>query len=139
MRKELFNFENQDLYRKICGINDEGVKILEKQLETDIIPRGNGFQIEGESAKVEFALDFFKKLEANYRERPDRDFIDSFDFAYILKDAGKELRKKKREKPNRNEVLLGNRATKFSQRTAENIFFRVPEIRKIISDPFRTI
>ncbi|ABJ75803.1 Phosphate starvation-inducible protein [Leptospira borgpetersenii serovar Hardjo-bovis str. L550] len=83
------------MYRKICGINDEGVKILEKQLEMDIIPRGNGFQVEGESAKVEFALDFFKKIEANYRERPDRDFIDLFDFAYILKDAGKELRKKK--------------------------------------------
>ncbi|XMB54677.1 PhoH family protein [Leptospira interrogans] len=41
----------------------------------DIIPRGNGFQIEGESAKVEFALDFFKKLEANYLERPDRDLL----------------------------------------------------------------
>lgn len=105
----------------------------------DIIPRGNGFQIGGESAKVEFALDFFKKLEANYLERPDRDFIDSFDFAYILKDAGKELRKKKARKPNRKELPLGSRVIKFSPRIEENIFSLELEIRKFISDLFRKI
>ncbi|MGJ4746669.1 PhoH family protein [Leptospira sp. SA-E8] len=97
MRKEQFTFENQDLYRKICGINDTGVRNLEKQLEIDLIPRGNGFQVEGIPTKVEFALDFFRLLETNYRDRPDRDFTDSFDFGYLLKQATREKKKEERK------------------------------------------
>ncbi|PJZ70227.1 phosphate starvation-inducible protein [Leptospira perolatii] len=93
MRKEQFIFESQDLYRKICGINDNGVRVLEKQLEIGLIPRGNGFQVEGNSQKVDFALDFFKLLETNYRDRPDRDLTDSFDFSYLLKQATRERKK----------------------------------------------
>ncbi|EMY13537.1 hypothetical protein LEP1GSC043_3471 [Leptospira weilii str. Ecochallenge] len=139
MRKEQFNFENQDLYRKICGINDEGVKILEKQLEMDIIPRGNGFQIEGESAKVEFALDFLKNsrpIIANVRTG----ILSIHSILLIfLRMQVRNFAKRKREKTNRSEVLPGNRVTKFSRHIGGNIFFPELEIRKFILDLFRRI
>lgn len=139
MRKEQFNFENQDLYRKICGINDEGVKILEKQLEIDIIPRGNGFQVEGESAKVEFALDFLKRSRPIIASvRTGILLIHSISLIFLRMQV-RNFAKRKLGKTNRSEALPGNRATKSSPHIVENIFSPELEIRKFTLDPFRII
>jgi phosphate starvation-inducible protein PhoH and related proteins len=83
--QEKFEFQNEDLYLKVCGINDSRLRDLESYLAISIIPRGYSLIINGPKDKVDIAIDFFKNLENNYKKRPDKDDFDTFDLNYIIK------------------------------------------------------
>ncbi len=83
--QEKFDFLNEDLYLKVCGINDSRLRDLESYLAISIIPRGYSLIISGPKDKVDIAIDFFKNLENNYKKRPDKDDFDTFDLNYIIK------------------------------------------------------
>ena len=83
--QEKFDFQNEDLYHKVCGINDTRLRDLESYLGISIIPRGYSLIINGPRDKVDIAKDFFKNLEVNYKKRPDKDDFDSFDLNYLIK------------------------------------------------------
>lgn len=83
--QEKFDFQNEDLYQKVCGINDSRLRDLEAYLDIKIIPRGYSLIVTGPKDKVDIALDFFKNLESNFKRRPDKDDFDTFDLNYLIK------------------------------------------------------
>lgn len=85
-----YSFSNENIYRKICGINDSRVRQLEKSLGVEIIPRGISFIISGTKDKILHTIEFLKKLEANFSERPDADDLDSFDLNYQIRNHKQE-------------------------------------------------
>lgn len=83
--KSNFQFTSEELYSKVCGINDSEINILEKTLSITIIPRGRSLILEGSQVNVEKALYFFKNLSENYQSRPDKTDFDTFDLHYLRK------------------------------------------------------
>jgi phosphate starvation-inducible PhoH-like protein len=83
--QEKFDFQNEDLYQKVCGINDSRIRDLESYLDIKIIPRGYSLIVTGPKDKVDIAMDFFKNLEGNFKRRPDKDDFDTFDLNYLIK------------------------------------------------------
>ena len=83
--QEKFDFNNEALYQKVCGINDSRLKDLESYLGITIIPRGYSLIVSGQKDKVDIAMEFFKNLVDNYKKRPDKDDFDSFDLNYLIK------------------------------------------------------
>jgi phosphate starvation-inducible protein PhoH and related proteins len=79
-----YTFANEELYEKICGVNDAKLKELETSLGVDIIPRGTSLILGGDDEKVQKALDFFRNLESNYERRPDKQNFDTFDVNYLM-------------------------------------------------------
>ncbi len=45
--QEKFEFNNETLYQKVCGINDSRLKDLESYLGITIIPRGYSLIVNG--------------------------------------------------------------------------------------------
>ncbi len=82
---ETFTFQNESLYRKVCGIKDAHIKYLENFLKIDVIPRGNSLILNGESENITYAIQFFQHLEENFINRPDKDDFDTFDIHYLIK------------------------------------------------------
>lgn len=85
---ETFSFQNEGLYKKVCGIRDTHIKDLENFLKVEVIPRGNSLILNGDSEKVTYGVQFFKHLEENYINRPDKDDFDTFDIHYLIKSGG---------------------------------------------------
>ena len=83
--QEKFEFNNETLYQKVCGINDSRLKDLESYLGITIIPRGYSLIVNGQKDKVDIAMEFFKNLVDNYKKRPDKEDFDSFDLNYLIK------------------------------------------------------
>ncbi|MBK6606485.1 MAG: PhoH family protein [Leptospiraceae bacterium] len=83
--QEKFEFNNEALYQKVCGINDSRLKDLESYLGITIIPRGYSLIVNGQKDKVDIAMEFFKNLVDNYKKRPDKEDFDSFDLNYLIK------------------------------------------------------
>jgi len=88
--QERYIFTNEDLYRRVCGVNDSGLKELERFLNVEIIPRGNAFILNGLDESVVYAIQFFKKLEDNFLTRPDREHFDRFDINYLVRSKDTE-------------------------------------------------
>jgi phosphate starvation-inducible PhoH-like protein len=82
---ETFTFQNEGLYRKVCGIRDSHIKDLETFLKINVIPRGNSLILTGENDSITYAVQFFKHLEENFINRPDKDNFDTFDIHYLIK------------------------------------------------------
>jgi phosphate starvation-inducible protein PhoH and related proteins len=82
---ETFSFQNEGLYRKVCGIRDSHIKDLENFLKIDVIPRGNSLILSGETESITYAIQFFRHLEENFINRPDKDDFDTFDIHYLIK------------------------------------------------------
>jgi len=82
---ETFTFQNEGLYRKVCGIRDSHIKDLETFLKINVIPRGNSLILTGETESITYAVQFFKHLEENFINRPDKDNFDTFDIHYLIK------------------------------------------------------
>ncbi len=82
---ETFSFQNEGLYRKVCGIRDAHIKDLENFLKIDVIPRGNSLILSGETESITYAIQFFQHLEENFINRPDKDNFDTFDIHYLIK------------------------------------------------------
>jgi phosphate starvation-inducible PhoH-like protein len=82
---ETFSFQNEGLYRKVCGIRDAHIKDLENFLKIDVIPRGNSLILSGETESITYAIQFFQHLEENFINRPDKDDFDTFDIHYLIK------------------------------------------------------
>ncbi|MCB1140828.1 MAG: PhoH family protein [Leptospiraceae bacterium] len=80
-----FVFQNDQLYRKVCGIKDIHIKDLESFLKVEIIPRGNSLLLTGEEERVVYAVQFFMHLEENYKNRPDKEDFDTFDIHYLFR------------------------------------------------------
>lgn len=80
--QEKFDFQIEDLYQKVCGINDSRLKELEIYLDITIIPRGFSLIINGSREKVDNAIQFFSAMEENYNKRPDKE---DFDITYLMK------------------------------------------------------
>ena len=83
--QEKFEFNNEALYQRVCGINDSRLKDLEAYLGITIIPRGYSLIVNGQQEKVDIAMEFFRNLVDNYKKRPDNDDFDSFDLNYLIK------------------------------------------------------
>ncbi len=83
--QEKFEFNNEALYQKVCGINDSRLKDLEAYLGITIIPRGYSLIVSGQKEKVDIAIEFFRNLVDNFKKRPDKDDFDSFDLNYLIK------------------------------------------------------
>lgn len=83
--QERYIFTNEDLYRKVCGINDSRLKDLERFLNVEIIPRGNALILNGVDESVVYAIQFFKRLEDNFAGRPDQEDFDIFDINYLVR------------------------------------------------------
>ena len=47
-----FQFQNPELFRSLCGIADGNVPSLERILDVQLIPRGNGFLIQAKEDKA---------------------------------------------------------------------------------------
>ncbi|MBE7413452.1 MAG: PhoH family protein [Leptospiraceae bacterium] len=50
----------------------------------DIIPRGNTLLLSGSQKKITGALNFFSKLEENFRLRPDKENVEFADIQYMI-------------------------------------------------------
>ena len=50
-----------------------------------IIPRGNEFYFSGTTSDIKRVIDFFTKIEKNYSDNPNQDFMDSFYLEYSQK------------------------------------------------------
>ncbi len=88
--QEKFDFNNEALYQKVCGINDSRLKDLESYLGITIIPRGYSLIVNGQKEKVDIAMEFFKNLVDNFKKRPDKDDFDSFDLNYLIKQENQQ-------------------------------------------------
>ncbi len=78
-----FQFQNPELFRSLCGIADGNVPSLERILDVQLIPRGNGFLIQAKEDKaVELATRLFERIAHDYDHRP-RHRIEEFDLKYI--------------------------------------------------------
>jgi|TARA_B100001939_G_scaffold152163_1_gene131473 phosphate starvation-inducible PhoH-like protein len=78
-----FQFDNPELFRSLCGIADGNVPSLERILDVQLIPRGNGFLIQAQEQKsVELATRLFERISHDYDHRP-RHRIEEFDLKYI--------------------------------------------------------
>ena len=84
--KSSVRFADEELYRKVCGSLDHSIPDLEKKLGIRIIPRGNELLLHGSQKKIEFALDFFSRLENNYSNRPDKGSFDVFNLNYMMQE-----------------------------------------------------
>jgi phosphate starvation-inducible protein PhoH and related proteins len=85
---ETFSFQNEGLYKKVCGIRDTHIKDLENFLKVEVIPRGNSLILSGDSDKVMYGLQFLQHLEENYINRPDKEDFETFDIHYLIKSGG---------------------------------------------------
>jgi phosphate starvation-inducible PhoH-like protein len=82
---EKFSFQNEGLYRKVCGLKDSHLKDLEIFLKIEIIPRGNSLILNGSQESITYAIQFFQHLEENFKNRPDKEDFDAFDIHYLIK------------------------------------------------------
>lgn len=80
-----FSFQNEGLYRKVCGVKDAHIKDLESFLKIEIIPRGNTLILNGDEENVNYAIQFFHHLEENFKNRPDKENFDTFDIHYLIR------------------------------------------------------
>lgn len=80
-----FSFQNENLYKKVCGVKDAHLKDLESFLKIEIIPRGNTLILSGEDENVSYAIQFFQHLEENFKNRPDKEDFDTFDIHYLIR------------------------------------------------------
>ncbi|MCB1164961.1 MAG: PhoH family protein [Leptospiraceae bacterium] len=78
-----YSFENDDLFRTLCGIADQNLPSLEENLDVQLIARGNQFLIGGAAPQVQLAIDFFRRVASDYDQRP-RHGLEEFDIKYIL-------------------------------------------------------
>lgn len=82
-----YDFENRELFRLLCGIQDQEVSSLEEMLEVELIPRGHGFLIRTEDpGRAELARAFFSRVSTEFKDRP----FDRFDTRYLYRLLTKE-------------------------------------------------
>lgn len=85
--EDRYDFEDQNLFRLLCGIQDQEVPVLEEMLEVELIPRGHGFMIQTESeAKKDRARTFFSRVSTEFKNRA----FDRFDMKYLYRVLTKE-------------------------------------------------
>ena len=80
-----FSFQNEGLYKKVCGVKDIHLKDLEQFLKIEIIPRGNSLILTGDEESINYAIQFFQHLEENFKNRPDKEDFDTFDIHYFIR------------------------------------------------------
>ncbi|MEQ8351369.1 MAG: PhoH family protein [Leptospiraceae bacterium] len=111
-----FQFENPELFRSLCGIADGNVASLERILSVQLIPRGNGFVIQGREGKtVELARQLFERISRDYDHRP-RHSIEEFDLKYIYS----MLQKKDKNDHSDGNISAGNAVNTGSARKDGN-------------------
>ena len=64
--QEKFEFNNEALYQKVCGINDSRLKDLESYLGITIIPHGYSLIVNGQKTS-RHCNGFFRNLVDNYK------------------------------------------------------------------------
>ncbi|MCC5814677.1 MAG: PhoH family protein [Leptospira sp.] len=74
-----FSFANQELYQNVCGIGDNRLRDVEKQLKIKIIPRGISLIFQGDDERVDLAHGFFSELQTVLLSRPDVAYFDQED------------------------------------------------------------
>lgn len=93
--REQFAFKSQDIYQKICGIQDFRLKDVEKEFNIKIIPRGIELIFHGKEDLVGSAKMFFYELQNEFLKRPDREYLDQEDLNQFIQ----KLYKKYLNKP----------------------------------------
>ena len=86
-----FSFQNEGLYKKVCGVRDIHLKDLEQFLKIEIIPRGNSLIFTGDEESVNYAIQFFQHLEENFKNRPDKEDFDTFDIHYFIRSKEEKI------------------------------------------------
>lgn len=80
-----YHFDDQELFRVVCGISDQGLPHLEKLLGVELIPRGHTLVVRSETREgLDLALRFFREIEERYSGR-ERRLPDRFDLEYLFK------------------------------------------------------
>ncbi|MBE7437827.1 MAG: PhoH family protein [Spirochaetales bacterium] len=65
-----YEFQNKELFRAVCGINDRGIAVLSERLGFSLIARGNALLFQTEDPElIVFARSFLTGLEASYQKR----------------------------------------------------------------------
>lgn len=70
---ELFyKFENQELFRRVCGVADAAIADLEDLLSVRLIPRGHAFLIRAaDGERLDFARRFFDRMASRADRNPE--------------------------------------------------------------------
>ncbi|WCL51369.1 PhoH family protein [Leptospira sp. GIMC2001] len=79
-----FDFQDKELYQKICGIGDVRLKEVEKQFGIKIIPRGISLIFQGDEDRAGNAFTFFTQVQKEILSRPDSDFMDTIDLDGLI-------------------------------------------------------
>ncbi|MDP8216935.1 MAG: PhoH family protein [Candidatus Kaelpia imicola] len=82
MKEKLLEFEDSKVAQALAGRFDDNVKLIEKELGLDIIPRGNGFILKGKDSEIKQA----EKLLQELAFAVDREsYLRKHDIIYALK------------------------------------------------------
>lgn len=94
MIETMFEVDNLSLYKKICGSNDKNVRVIEKLIDVNIIPRGNTLIVKADNEKNDHTIkllhlmsDFLHIKESSYE-------FDDFDLKYLIHSvvSGKKIK-----------------------------------------------
>ena len=61
--QKTFLIQNQDILRNICGVNDNNLKTIEKELEVSLYIKRGGILIEGNKKNIEKTVTLFERIE----------------------------------------------------------------------------
>jgi phosphate starvation-inducible PhoH-like protein len=106
MEKKIELNDNQEA-KILCGRFDENIKLIETELEIDIIPRGNQLILKGKDKNIQDAMKLINELILVIRKGG---FLKKYDVVYALK-----LLKKKEDPSKIHDVYL-NRIEIYSKR-----------------------
>ncbi len=139
-RELLYQFEDNELFRRLCGIADSGIGELENLLQVRLVPRGHAFLVRADDAeRLEFARRFFDRIVGRAGQNPD--------YLPELAEAGRlfgrirdELVDEEEEDPEEGaRVQARLRETVFTTLRGKGIFARTPNqaafVHSVLNNP----
>ena len=84
MSQQIFEVDNISLFRRICGINDENIRKIEKLSGVSISLRGNTLSVEGADPLAERVIKILHILSDLFSDKEENFELTDFDLRYIV-------------------------------------------------------
>ncbi len=116
MTKNTFEIDDISLYKKICGANDDNIRMIESLMGVEIIPRGNTLIVQGEGGKEERALKVLHVLGDFLSTKEDSYELSGFELKYLTNSIA-EGKKINPDDINRLKVTIAESGKTIAPRT----------------------